>query len=231
MCARISVPALLAFAVMSGAERLAGTSPIRSSLQPTGIVWANRTFATHADFARWLRAHGSSYEAWALRHPSAAAADPTRAAKAHRVAAARGHSRSQDPRHLEALAVAVGIAALLALILLYERRTYDFRGRLQQGPDAVAENGKQPLIAVHSGGVLARDAATALRARVVHPTVATAKAVVLGTGPALVGLLQSGSQRRQWFRGFRQRHPEVAWYAAACAFAAAVGFVVPYLIR
>src|SRR5512133_386728 len=34
-----------------------------------GVVWAGQTFATRADFARWLRSQGSSYRAWARQHP------------------------------------------------------------------------------------------------------------------------------------------------------------------
>ena len=35
-----------------------------------GIVWGGHTFATRADFARWLRSRGVSYRAWVRRHPS-----------------------------------------------------------------------------------------------------------------------------------------------------------------
>src|SRR5919197_3179545 len=34
-----------------------------------GIVWAGQTFATRADFVRWLRSQGTTYRAWARRHP------------------------------------------------------------------------------------------------------------------------------------------------------------------
>ena len=35
-----------------------------------GIVWGGHTFATRADFARWLRSRGVSYRVWVRRHPS-----------------------------------------------------------------------------------------------------------------------------------------------------------------
>ena len=35
-----------------------------------GIVWGGHTFATRADFARWLRSRGVAYPAWVRRHPS-----------------------------------------------------------------------------------------------------------------------------------------------------------------
>lgn len=37
-----------------------------------GMVWGGRTFATHADFARWLRSRGVSYLVWVQRHPASA---------------------------------------------------------------------------------------------------------------------------------------------------------------
>src|SRR6266550_5544324 len=35
-----------------------------------GIVWDGHTFATRADFARWLRSRGVAYRVWVRRHPS-----------------------------------------------------------------------------------------------------------------------------------------------------------------
>jgi hypothetical protein len=35
-----------------------------------GIVWGGHTFATRADFARWLRSRGVAYRVWVRRHPS-----------------------------------------------------------------------------------------------------------------------------------------------------------------
>jgi hypothetical protein len=130
--ARIALPALLAFAVMTGAERVAGTSPVRSPVQPTSVVWANRIFATKADLARWLRSHGASYQTWASAHPALAA--PQEGKPAQRVADSRSSStKGEDPTHLIALGVAFGVALVLGLILLYQRRLYDFRGSLQRG--------------------------------------------------------------------------------------------------
>jgi hypothetical protein len=43
------------------------------SHKPTqGIVWRGNTFASRADFARWLRARGIRYRVWARRHPALA---------------------------------------------------------------------------------------------------------------------------------------------------------------
>jgi hypothetical protein len=38
--------------------------------QPGAIVWGDRVFGSPAPLARWLRARGSSYAAWAPRHPA-----------------------------------------------------------------------------------------------------------------------------------------------------------------
>jgi hypothetical protein len=35
-----------------------------------GIVWDGQTFATRADFARWLRSRGVPYRVWIRRHPA-----------------------------------------------------------------------------------------------------------------------------------------------------------------
>ena len=126
---------------MTGAERLAGTSPIQSRLQPTSVLWANRIFATRADLARWLRSRGASYETWAVSHPRLAAANSAQRAQAADHLASVVHSKGQDPTHLIALGVAGGVALLLALVLFYEKRTYDFRGRLQRAPPALAVSG------------------------------------------------------------------------------------------
>jgi hypothetical protein len=47
-------------------------SPQPSSGPAHGVVWNGKTFASRADFARWLRSHGTSYRVWARRHPAEA---------------------------------------------------------------------------------------------------------------------------------------------------------------
>jgi hypothetical protein len=46
--------------------------PAPSHARAQGIVWRGRTFVTRREFARWLRARGVSYAAWARQHPSLA---------------------------------------------------------------------------------------------------------------------------------------------------------------
>jgi hypothetical protein len=233
--ARITLPALLAFVVMTGAEHLAGTSPVKSPIQPTSVFWANRIFATQADLAHWLRDHGASYRTWAFAHPRLAAAQQARTPPALAASSRPSHSKGQDPTHLIALAVAGCVALLLALVLFYQRRLYDFRGTLQRSPPAPATAAARPrrVLAAPAGGVPPKDAGISVRTRIVHPATAAAKAVAAGAGPAFLAVARSDARRRVllWLLRFRREHPDIAWYVGACAFAAAVGFAIPYVMR
>ena len=79
--------------------------PAPSNGPAHGIVWAGKTFATRAEFARWLRSEGVTYRAWARSHPVHA-----------------GPARGQDhsgwsPRALAGIAAFLGALALgLALV-------------------------------------------------------------------------------------------------------------------
>jgi hypothetical protein len=225
--ARITLPALLAFVVMTGAEHLAGTSPVKSPIQPTSVFWANRIFATQADLAQWLRSHGASYQTWAFAHPRLAAAQQARTPPVQAAASHPSHAKGQDPTHLIALGVAGGVALLLALVLFYQRRLYDFRGSLQRSPPALA------TATAAAGPVPAKDPGISVRTRIILPATAAAKAVASGAGPAFSAFARSNGRRRflHWLRRFRREHPDMAWYVGACAFAAAVGFAIPYMMR
>ena len=54
------------------------SSPPPARPQAKGIVWAGRTFVDLAEFSRWLRSQGFTYEVWALRHPTRAGIAPLR---------------------------------------------------------------------------------------------------------------------------------------------------------
>jgi hypothetical protein len=80
-----------------------------------GIVWAGQTFPTRAAFARWLRSQGTSYRAWARRHPVQAGLGSTRQpeAGAHR----NEKARAGDQKHSRwSPGVLAGIAALLGAL-------------------------------------------------------------------------------------------------------------------
>ncbi|HYZ75963.1 MAG TPA: hypothetical protein VE596_01195 [Gaiellaceae bacterium] len=101
---------LLAVGIAYTAERVVG-GPAAPQ-----VVWGKRTFATHADFARWLRAHGRSYEVWAKRHPL----PRTTSSRDDRSWADRLTSASS---RVAFLGVAVAAVAAAALVILRRRRS------------------------------------------------------------------------------------------------------------
>src|SRR5207248_4746670 len=61
LLAALVLPPLLAVCFAYTAERVVGGPP-PPQLRAEGLVWGKRTFATRADFARWLQAHGRNYD-------------------------------------------------------------------------------------------------------------------------------------------------------------------------
>jgi hypothetical protein len=53
------------------ARTLVNAKPVATSgaSAARSIVWGGRVFSTKADLAAWLRSRGTSYDAWAARHP------------------------------------------------------------------------------------------------------------------------------------------------------------------
>jgi hypothetical protein len=97
--------------------------PAPSHATAEGIVWHGRTFVTRREFARWLRARGTTYAAWARRHPSLAG-----------VRAGHGGQKSSD---WSARNVGGGLALLagIGLVLVFVRRRWP--DRLEAAIDAV----------------------------------------------------------------------------------------------
>jgi hypothetical protein len=85
--------------------------PAPSHARAEGIVWQGRTFVTRRDFARWLRARGTTYAAWARLHPSLAGV-PARRARAERA----GEKSSRWTARNVGLAVLAGIVLLVAFV-------------------------------------------------------------------------------------------------------------------
>ena len=52
---------------------LRGAIPLETRGTPAAIVWSDRVFRSEAEFARWLRGRGISYERWVRTHPQAVA--------------------------------------------------------------------------------------------------------------------------------------------------------------
>lgn len=70
LIAALIVSSALVLGIAATKTRALFPAPSKGPAQ--GIVWAGETFATRADFARWLRSQGTSYRAWARSHPAQA---------------------------------------------------------------------------------------------------------------------------------------------------------------
>jgi len=104
--------------------------PAPSHARAKGIVWQGRTFVTRREFARWLRARGVSYAAWARQHPSLAGIPA-----GHRGAGAAraGHKSSRwSTRRVGGGLVLLGG---IGLLFVFVRRRWP--GRLESATDAV----------------------------------------------------------------------------------------------
>ncbi len=73
---------------------LRNVTPLETRGTPAAIVWSERVFRSEAEFARWLRGRGLSYERWVRTHPKAVAI----LRKRDRAAAAQPAPRSQPAR-------------------------------------------------------------------------------------------------------------------------------------
>jgi len=63
---------VLALLIAAIAHTLQHVQPVRSKAPPVNaVVWGDRVFSTPTPLARWLKARGLSYSAWAHRHPPA----------------------------------------------------------------------------------------------------------------------------------------------------------------
>jgi hypothetical protein len=67
------IPALAAAVVIwiSVADAVSRPTPIPTTGRPAAFVWGQRLFWGKQEFAVWLRARGTSYDAWARHHPDA----------------------------------------------------------------------------------------------------------------------------------------------------------------
>ena len=80
--------------------------PLETRGTPAAIVWSDRVFRSEAEFARWLRGRGISYERWVRTHPKAVAilrkrdqaATPARAAAPATSARARNVQPRRRPK-------------------------------------------------------------------------------------------------------------------------------------
>jgi hypothetical protein len=68
----LSVVAAFTAIVWAGTRAWASDKPAGRAAPAKDFVWGDRVPLTKVMLAQWLRAHGSSYSAWASRHPAAA---------------------------------------------------------------------------------------------------------------------------------------------------------------
>jgi hypothetical protein len=125
------------------------------------------------------------------------------------------------------------VALVLVLVLLYQRQKYDFRGRLQRSPPVLATATGRLRIDVDVLPLRpsVAQSAAALRSGILHRATSAARAIAAGAGPKGLAVARSMARGESVLRRLRERHPEIAWYAAACAFATCVGIGVPFLFR
>lgn len=105
-----------------------------TSLQPRGIVWADRVFTQPAELRRWLRARGERYKVWAKHHPLQAATLEHRRLPPTRTAAPepRADSGGGSSKNYGAVfGVIIGVGALVVLTLQFGRRVRVARPRVR----------------------------------------------------------------------------------------------------
>jgi hypothetical protein len=105
-----------------------------TSLQPRGIVWADRVFTQPAELRRWLRARGERYKVWAKHHPVQAATLEHRQLPPTRTAAPepRADSGSGSRKNYGGIfGLIIGFGALVVLTLQFGRRVRVARPRVR----------------------------------------------------------------------------------------------------
>jgi hypothetical protein len=132
------LPAVLAFAITYSATRLVAV-PQSEPERVTSIVWGGLVFETQRDLARWLRARGVNYQAWARRHPAALGRDartPPRGAGAARAV-------EPDGSRWNVLVIG-GVASALFGGLILSMRLRRVR-RVRRSPRRAAARGSTPV--------------------------------------------------------------------------------------
>lgn len=168
-----------------------------------GIVWDNHTFANRAEFARWLRSHGTSYRTWARRHPSLSGVQPSRAAQQRKPAEeARQKPSVWSPELLG------GVAAVLAAVglgIVFVRRSR---------PESLRSGTRGLDLKVRR--------AVAAAQRAAWPTMRRAGATTL----RFAGLVVSAAVTAWRNLGARRKRGELAWYLATALLAAGFAVIV-----
>lgn len=193
------LPTATVLAIAAFGTQIFDPSP-PSNVRVKGIVWRGNTFASRADFARWLRSRGIRYRVWARRHPSVVgvAANPKAHAPAQQRAEARRAPQNGSDWKLKGLGGAAVLASLSVGIVFVRRR-----------PDGTGELATTIQRA-------ARRAVLATREGVRWTLRRAAKATTL----------LSSRLAASWANTTRRRRGELAWYLATGLLAAGLGLAV-----
>jgi len=207
--------------------------PPPSQAQAKGIVWGGRTFVDLAEFSRWLRSQGVSYEAWALRHPTRAGLAPLRPPAAAQPERAQPSGTGNRSTWTKVAGVAVILAAL-SVLLGIRRRSWLTRMRAElprdrlvagaQGAAAAVAAGGQMMVRLTIVGIrrtarLGTAAAPVLVAAVLGLAAATrAGARLIFDGTSVTARALS-SWSKSLTRAVWRRRGSLAWYVAGALFA------------
>jgi hypothetical protein len=194
LAAALILPAIIVLGIATFETRvLVGPG----SNKPTaGIVWDNHTFASRAEFARWLRSHGTSYRVWARRHPALTGVEPSRATQQR--AKVQGARQKPSIWSFDRLGGAAAVLAAVALGIVFVRR------------------GRRPR------SFRPRTQASAATGRVARLTMRRAADMALRFG----GLVASADVIARRNLSARRNQSELAWYLATAVLAAGVAVVV-----
>jgi hypothetical protein len=232
----------LSAVILLGIAAVEAAVPAPSHGRAHGVVWAGQTFASRADFARWLRSQGTSYRAWARRHPVQAGLRSSRSPKA-----AAQHTR-WGPGVLARIAA---VLAALALGLALVRRRWPGIGAAAahligvMGRRGAATLGAGARMALHWSALAAQRSmarATAATVGAGHRTGGSAARRLGVVGLRDSAAAEAGARTRRRLAALRaqrstalasaavfsarRRRSELAWYLTTALLAAGMGVVV-----
>lgn len=219
--------------VYLGAQFFAASSP-PSQPQAKGIVWGGRTFVDLAQFGRWLRSQGFSYEVWALRHPTRAGIAPLRPPAVRQAQPAPQPSGARHRSNWTTLAGIAVVLAALSLVFGIRRRSWLPRMRRELTREQLAVAARDlaaaatagarlmrrlAIVAARASSSLARSAALVLAVAAQGVAGAATAGARLTLRFAIVAARGSSSRARAGARVAWRRRGTLTWYLAAAVFA------------
>jgi hypothetical protein len=235
-----------AFGLIVGTTALVGRGPPPAP-RPTAVVWADRVFISRHELAAWLKARGSDYGVWAVRHPTLAGTFDIRVGE--RMATGRkgdggaAADRGADGSSTLLLIIASIILTTVAAVLtpraarrfaLYRRtdlRSIDrwdrrgdpgphrsFSARVRTAVTPPRTAPRTPLLSASRTAALRRLRACPIPRR---DLAAALRGLQRATAALRYGIARMLSRQR-----LRDSLPTLAWYATSCLIAAALGALI-----